>query len=136
MQSIALPYIYGIIITIIINNTIIIIIIITVTITIIIIFRATSKCSPKATQTVLIVTNTYRSIGEQDSNNTDSNKILHCFDGLHFFVTKRPGGGTPYIRMIGMIVVIFRSFNRRLSHFLGVVQAKSIKNIKSVFVRV
>ena len=28
-----------------------------------------------------------------------------------------PGGSTPYIRMIGMIVVFFRGFNRRFSKF-------------------
>ena len=37
------------------------------------------------------------------------------------------GEGTPYIRMIGMIVVFFRGCNRRFSIFLGVVQVKSIK---------
>ena len=46
------------------------------------------------------------------------------------------GGGTSYIRMIGMIVVLFRGCNRRFSIFLGVVQAKSIKKIKPVFDRV
>ena len=47
-----------------------------------------------------------------------------------------PGGGTPYIRMIGMIVVFFRGCNGRFGIFLGVVQAKSFKKIKLVFVRV
>ena len=51
-------------------------------------------------------------------------------------VLLRGGGGTPYIRMIGMIVVFFRGCNRRFSIFLGVVQAKSFIKIKMVFVRV
>ena len=47
------------------------------------------------------------------------------------------GGGTPYIQMIGMIVVFFRGCNRRFGIFsLGVVQAKSFKKIKQIFVRV
>ena len=46
------------------------------------------------------------------------------------------GGSTPYIRMIGIIVVYFRGRNQRFSIFLGVVQAKSFKKIKLVFVRV
>ena len=47
------------------------------------------------------------------------------------------GRGTPYIRMIGMIVVFSRGCNRRFSIF-RVVQAKSINNKKKtlVFVRV
>ena len=36
-------------------------------------------------------------------------------------------GDTPYIRMIGMIVVFVRGCNRRFRYFLGVVQAKSFK---------
>ena len=43
------------------------------------------------------------------------------------------GGGTPYIQMIGMIVVFFRGCNRRFGIFLGVAQAKSFKKIKQVF---
>ena len=31
----------------------------------------------------------------------------------------RGGGGTPYIRMIGMIVVLFKGCNRRFSIFRG-----------------
>ena len=47
-----------------------------------------------------------------------------------------PGGGvyrvTPYIRMIGMIVVFFRGCNRRfIGFFGGFVQAKSIKKNKT-----
>ena len=44
-------------------------------------------------------------------------------------------GGTPYIRMMGVIVVFFRGCNRRFGIFLGVVQAKSFKKTKQVFVR-
>ena len=44
------------------------------------------------------------------------------------------GGGTPNIQMIGMIVVFFRRCNQRFGIFLGVVQAKSFKKIKLVFV--
>ena len=32
---------------------------------------------------------------------------------------KLPGGGTPYIRMIEMIVIFFRGYNRRFSIFRG-----------------
>ena len=45
-------------------------------------------------------------------------------------------GGTPYIRMIGMIIIFFRGCNQQFSIFLGVIQAKSFKKIKLVFVRV
>ena len=45
------------------------------------------------------------------------------------------GGGTPYIRMIGMIVVFLGVVIGDLV-FLGVVQAKTFKKIKLVFVRV
>ena len=44
-------------------------------------------------------------------------------------------GGTPYIRMIGMIVVLLGVVIGDLV-FLGVVQAKSFKEIKLVFVKV
>ena len=47
-----------------------------------------------------------------------------------------PPGGTPYIRMIGMIVVFFRGCNRRFSIFLKVCSSKSFKKIKLVFVTV
>ena len=46
------------------------------------------------------------------------------------------GGGTPYIQMIGMIVIFFRGCNQHFSIFLGVVQVKSSKITKPVFVRV
>ena len=45
------------------------------------------------------------------------------------------GGVTPYIQMIGMIVVFWGVVIGDLV-FLGVVQAKSFKKIKQVFVRV
>ena len=45
------------------------------------------------------------------------------------------GRGTPYIWMIGMIVIFFRGCDQQFS-FLGVVQVKSTKKIKLVFVRV
>ena len=44
-------------------------------------------------------------------------------------------GGTPYIRMIGMLVVFLGVLIGDLV-FLGVVQVKSIKKLKPVFVRV
>ena len=33
------------------------------------------------------------------------------------YPSETPGGGTPYIRMIGMIVVFFRDCNRRFGIF-------------------
>ena len=36
-------------------------------------------------------------------------------------------GGTPYIRMIGMIVVFFRSCNRRFSIFQGLFKQNPLK---------
>ena len=48
--------------------------------------------------------------------------------------SKSPGG-TPYIRMIGMIAVFLGVVIGDLV-FLGVAQAKSFKKKKSVFVRV
>ena len=46
--------------------------------------------------------------------------LLHVFPifGVHYFaVMSLGGGGTPYIRMIGMIVVFFRGCNRRFGIF-------------------
>ena len=45
-------------------------------------------------------------------------------------------GGTPYIRLIGMIVVSFRGCNRRFSIFRGCSSEIYLKKIKLVFVRV
>ena len=55
-------------------------------------------------------------------------------DGVEERKAHKSRGGTPYIQRIGMM--IFRGCNRRFGIFLGVVQAKSFKKIKLVFVRV
>ena len=53
----------------------------------------------------------------QKSNGAPLKGQLPRFRDSNLWERKTPGGGTPYIPMIGMIVVFFRGCNRRFSNF-------------------
>ena len=67
----------------------------------------------------------YRALADRSGENRVD--MIEGSDKWKAILAPGGGGGTPYIRMIRMIVVFFRGCNRRFSIFLGLLKQNPLK---------